>query len=327
MTALENFNQLGFCVVRSAVSKELRQFITQYALFDEMQDLQTEHQAMQEQAQVPNAHFRYADPAMEAMLLQLQEVIEHNTQLTLFPTYSFHRVYRPGDELAPHKDRPSCEISATVCLGYNYENYQWPIYMEGSEVVLEPGDLVIYRGCDLEHWRNAFNPPANDVWHVQAFFHYVDSNGPHANWKYDKRPSIGHGRITNKIKNQENNMPAFKSTRDIFNPNEHSEAFDPKWFDSDNLVLPAKTSWDYKRELQIEDVNIWEVIFEIGSFVSLYAAWDPHAEFFLFLYHGTAETFYGKGAQKKLKIRLDALEIPYSLHKMWVDPSQMHLYE
>jgi hypothetical protein len=327
MTALDDFNQRGFCVVRSAVSEELRRFVTQYALFDELQDLQTEGRAMQDYAQVPNAHFRYADPAMEAMLLQLQEVVELNTQLTLFPTYSFHRVYRPGDELAPHKDRPSCEISATVCLGYNYKHYQWPIYMEGAEVILEPGDMVIYRGCDLEHWRNAFDLAQTDAWHVQAFLHYVDSNGPNASWKYDKRPSIGHSKITSKIKNQENNMPAFKSTRDIFNPNEHSEAFDPKWFDSDKLVLPAKTEWDYKRELQIEDVNIWEVIFEIGSHVSLYAAWDPHAEFFLFLYHGTAETFYGKGAQKKLKIRLDALEIPYSLHKMWVDPSQMHLYE
>jgi hypothetical protein len=324
MTNLDFFNKNGYCIVQSAVSEEICQLITQYTLFDEIQNFTPDP------VQVPNAHARYADPAMEAMLLKLQETIEHNTGLEVDPTYSFYRVYRAGDELFPHKDRPSCEISATVCLGYNYNNnaYQWPIFMEGNAVSLKPGDLVIYRGCDLSHWREQFAPPIDKAWHVQAFFHYVDLAGPNVNWKYDKRIAIGHPYNTdNNTKSQDLNMPSFKSTRDIFAPAEHSEAFDPKWFDSDKLILPPKSPWDHKRELQVEDVNIWEVIFEIGSHISLYAAWDPHAEFFLFLYHGTMETFYGAGAQKRLKIRLAALEIPYSLHKVWVDPADMHLYE
>jgi hypothetical protein len=142
--------------------------------------------------QVPNAYAKYGDPAMESMLLYLKTVLEENTGLTLHPTYSYYRVYRDGDVLLPHKDRESCEISATMCLNYNYDdtNFDWPIFIDGNKVVLKPGDLAIYRGCDLSHWRDQFKH-TDDVWHVQGFFHFVDANGPCAEFKYDKRNSIG----------------------------------------------------------------------------------------------------------------------------------------
>jgi hypothetical protein len=56
---------------------------------------------------------------------------------------------------------------------------------------LKPGDLAIYRGCDLSHWRDQFKHTNDDVWHVQGFFHFVDANGPCAEFKHDKRNSIG----------------------------------------------------------------------------------------------------------------------------------------
>jgi hypothetical protein len=187
MNNIELFKKQGYCIVRSAVSAELRDFITQYALFDEMQDYSPDA------VQVPNAHAKYADPAMETMLIHLKSVMEENTGLNLDPTYSFYRVYRDDDKLDPHTDRPSCEISATLCFNYSYDadKYQWPIFMEGSEVNLMPGDLVIYRGCDLKHWREEFKSPSNDSWHVQGFFHYVDQDGPFADYKNDKRQSVG----------------------------------------------------------------------------------------------------------------------------------------
>jgi hypothetical protein len=186
----ELFHQNGYCIVKNAISNELRDFITQYALFDEMQDFKDE--LMQGRNQVPNAHSKYADPAMESMLLHLQPTMEENTGLKLYPTYSYFRVYRPGDELKIHMDRPSCEISCTLCFNYEYdiENYEWPLYMEGHPLVLSPGDLAIYRGCDLEHWRDEFKG-GEKTWHVQGFFHYVDANGPFAEFIYDERGSIG----------------------------------------------------------------------------------------------------------------------------------------
>lgn len=183
---IDFFNKHGYCVVKSAVSEEMVNFITQYALFDEMQDFSPDAD------QVIGAHARYADPAMESLLLSLHSLMEKNTGLELLPTYSFYRVYRPGNQLVKHKDRNSCEISCTMSFHHQYTdpNYSWPIYMDGTKVDLGPGELVIYRGCDLDHWRDAF-VGEDDNWHVQGFFHYVDKNGPNADWKFDKRNGIG----------------------------------------------------------------------------------------------------------------------------------------
>jgi len=186
------FQKNGYLVLRSVISNELRDFITQYTLFDEMQDFSPEKDYMPlEAALVPESHSKYADPAMETLLLHLHTLIEKNTGLKLFPTYSYYRVYRPGDDLRPHTDRPSCEISATMCINFNYDiNDPWAIFVEGNKRNLLPGDLVIYKGCELTHWREKFQGDEN-CWHIQAFLHYVDQNGPKKDFKWDKRSSIG----------------------------------------------------------------------------------------------------------------------------------------
>ena len=193
MNHLTKFNENGYCVIKSAISEELRDFVTQYALFDEQQNFLPEKETTMQGPQVPDAHSKYADPAMETMLLHLHKIMQENTGLKLHPTYSYYRVYRPGDKLEPHTDRPSCEISATLCFNYSYNtnSYQWPIFMEGSRVDLEPGDMVIYKGCDLTHWRDQFNINDQEAWHVQGFFHYVNADGPHQLHKFDGRPSVG----------------------------------------------------------------------------------------------------------------------------------------
>jgi hypothetical protein len=187
----KDFKEKGYCVVKAAISDELRDFVTQCSLFDEMQNFAAEGDSLS-QAQVPDAHSVYANPIMEAMLLHLQNIMEENTGLELYPTYSYYRVYRNGDSLDRHTDRPSCQISATLCFNYSYDDsvFSWPIYMDGKKVDLSPGDMVIYRGMELEHWRETLEN-SDDVWHVQGFFHYVDANGPHADFKFDRRESIG----------------------------------------------------------------------------------------------------------------------------------------
>ena len=180
------FKDNRYVVIKSAISKELRNFVTQYALFDEMQKF------IPGDSQVNNAHSKYADPAMETILVLLQDTMERSTGLSLFPTYSYYRVYRNGDILENHVDREACEISATVCFNYSYndKDYKWPIYLDNIEVFQNPGDLVIYRGCEVPHWRNSFNHKS-EAWQVQGFFHYVDANGPNYNEKWDRRESLG----------------------------------------------------------------------------------------------------------------------------------------
>lgn len=126
-------------------------------------------------------------------------------------------------------------------------------------------------------------------------------------------------------------MPRFKSTQNIFK--DLAEIFDENWMDHNILQLPQKFDWDYSRQLQIEDIDIWEIIYEQGGGVGVYAAWSPYAEFYLIktgwylesLGQGI-ETYYGPGAMNKVIKRCQELNIPLSINKIWVEPEDMWLY-
>jgi hypothetical protein len=137
--------------------------------------------------QVQGTPSSYGDFIMDGLLESLLPEIEHASGLALFPTYSYFRVYKRGDTLAKHTDRPSCEVSVTLCLGF--EEGTWPILIEGprgtSSVNLDAGDALLYRGMECPHWREMFGGQRQ----AQVFLHYVDQNGPHAEWKFDKRAS------------------------------------------------------------------------------------------------------------------------------------------
>ena len=104
--------------------------------------------------------------------------------------------------------------------------------------------------------------------------------------------------------------------------------------DYNEIILPAKKDWDYKRSLKIEDINIWEVIYEQSGGIGIYAAWDPYAEFYMirvgwFLEEQGygAEFYYGPGAMDKMMIRAKELGITISTHKEWIEPEHMWLYQ
>ncbi|HEY2976119.1 MAG TPA: hypothetical protein VGJ48_26630 [Pyrinomonadaceae bacterium] len=129
------------------------------------------------------------DCFMDGLLMDLLPFAEEVSRTKLFPTYSYFRVYSRGDVLEKHTDRPSCEISLSLCLGYQAER-PWPLQVEGpagaSSVELAPGDGLLYRGIECPHWRE----PMDGEQTAQVFLHYVDQNGPYAEWKYDKRPAL-----------------------------------------------------------------------------------------------------------------------------------------
>lgn len=129
-------------------------------------------------------------------------------------------------------------------------------------------------------------------------------------------------------------MPFFKTTYNILVRPGEDELFDPNWMNSDKIILPPKKDWDYSRELQIEDIHIWEVLYEASGGIGIYAAWDPFAEFYMFttgwvpktMNDRIIETYYGPQASKKVKQRADSLGIPLQLHNIWVEPEDMWLY-
>lgn len=152
----------------------------------------------------------------DKLLEDLLPYFEQYSGKKLYPTYAYARLYKPGEELQNHRDRPACEISATITLGYLGK--QWPIYMgnyedkrHGSEIKMNVGDAVLYKGEEKWHWREKFE----GEWQAQVFLHYVDVNGKNTEWKYDKRSKLAHHTENNSISNNNDEQILFWYYTDI----------------------------------------------------------------------------------------------------------------
>ena len=193
-----NFKKNKFLIIKKTLSKELANFCSTYFIIKRkvadtffqtkyISDKNTDWGTFTD-TQVPNTYSHYADIVMETLLLKVKPIMEEKTKLNLIETYSYARIYKKGDILHRHKDRFSCEISTTLNLGGD----NWPIYLKTNnkeiEVNLNPGDMLIYRGCELEHWRNKFNGDNC----VQVFLHYNDRTSENSELnKFDRRPHLG----------------------------------------------------------------------------------------------------------------------------------------
>ena len=207
-----NFFQMSFekdniLLIKNAISKELANFCMNYFLLkrDAVIKLRKDNIIPNDESllsklfgtwkdpQVLNSYSHYGDMVMETLLMKVLPIMKENTNLNLIPTYSYARIYKKGDELKRHKDRPSCEISTTLNLGGNI----WPIYIDvtqgkgnkGTKVNLECGDMLIYKGELLEHWREPFDKELC----VQVFLHYNNiNNKDYINNIFDSRPLLGY---------------------------------------------------------------------------------------------------------------------------------------
>jgi hypothetical protein len=192
-----SFQEDKYIFVKNIINKDLCRLCGQAILFKMMNH---EHENFID-PQVPDAYSVYCDSITESILLQLKPDIERYTNMKLIPTYSYLRVYEPGQKLVMHRDRESCEISATLTLDFKYNDvnsdYRWPLKIitrdgKEKEIYFENGDCLIYKGCELDHGRDIFMAGKNSV-QVQVFLHYVDANGSYAKkYKYDGRPGIGY---------------------------------------------------------------------------------------------------------------------------------------
>lgn len=138
--------------------------------------------------------YLYGDKIMESLLVNKLPLMEKETNLKLFPTYTYWRMYTRFATLKKHQDRPSCEISVTVTLHSTGE--KWPIRMGNNWIDIAPGDAVIYEGCDIEHERKEYDGDG----HSQVFLHYVDQNGKNKDYKYDKRHGVGYPQVPRPLK-------------------------------------------------------------------------------------------------------------------------------
>jgi len=210
-----SFKTKKYQVIRNALSKELANFIFNYMMLQrDAVDWMVKNNKLnpfnpfigtRQDRQVPGAYAKYGDWVMETLLMYMIPIMKAKTGLELIPTYTYTRLYEKGQILKRHKDRPSCEISTTLHLGGD----EWPIFLDpsganyvideyknihkpnapkGVRVDLKIGDMLIYSGCDLEHWREPFQGKVCS----QVFLHYNHANGPFAKTNLlDGRPLLG----------------------------------------------------------------------------------------------------------------------------------------
>ena len=210
-----SFKTKKYQVIKGALSKELANFIFNYMMLQrDAVDFMVKNQKVnpynpfigkRNDQQIPGAYSKYGDWVMETLLMFMIPIMKAKTGMELLPTYSYTRLYEKGNILKRHKDRPSCEISTTLHLGGD----EWPIFLDpsgqnfvineyknihkpgapkGVRVDLKVGDMLIYSGCELEHWREPFQGNVCS----QVFLHYNHANGPFAKTNLlDGRPLLG----------------------------------------------------------------------------------------------------------------------------------------
>lgn len=180
----EQYRDAGYAVVRGCIDAQSMTVIRDYAL------LQIQSNGYFNQEPITKSLDRYADVMAESLLLELQPTVERSTGRELYPSYSWLRIYRPGSDLPRHIDRKACEVSASITVGFDADE-QWPLFVQskGEDIAIElaPGDLLIYAGSDVPHWRETFT---GRYW-IQVFLHYVDRQGDQIAYRFDGRPAIG----------------------------------------------------------------------------------------------------------------------------------------
>lgn len=145
----------------------------------------------------------YKFPPAVALHRWLRDNLRDVIDIELVETYSYTRTYDRGAYLKSHTDRPSCEVSATICLDYKSDdNTPWKIWVQNDRnyiddavhdqpslfettqkpsiskrkgciaVSLEVGDVLLYQGPNIPHWRDTFLGDYSS----HMFLHFINAN-------------------------------------------------------------------------------------------------------------------------------------------------------
>lgn len=178
-----------FKIIRNAVPKEICKLT---AIEFELQEKACHvlYQGADLSDLSPNSFARYAPLCFEALSVYVQPLIEKEVGFSLYPVYSYARIYYKGSRLDKHYDRRSSEVSVSICI--EKDPVDWALFIKSesgqvNEVHLDVGDIVIYSGRVQEHWRDEFTGEKQ----IQTFLQYVNANGKDAWLKWDTRPALG----------------------------------------------------------------------------------------------------------------------------------------
>jgi alkylated DNA repair dioxygenase AlkB len=177
---MNDFETVKYKVVKNIISKDACQ------LLDMQMELYRKKIYQDKNVDISDK-FRFADPwvvksfaiydpivfypLLELLLPKINEI----TRKDLVPTYCYSRIYYKGAQMAPHIDRSSCEYSATLTI--SIDQVAWEIYFKDTTdnkvaLQLDPGDICVYKGTELYHWRENYQNERQ----CQVFLHYADKN-------------------------------------------------------------------------------------------------------------------------------------------------------
>jgi len=141
--------------------------------------------------QVEGSLARYYYPPYKESYFKVKKRLENIVGKPLSTTYYYDRYYFPSMELKKHADRDACEISVSIHIGSNLKD-KWGfklIDVEGNEkeLFLNPGDGLLYKGCELCHWRDPMPGKRRnkirkwlgmeEYYYHQIFMHFVLRDG------------------------------------------------------------------------------------------------------------------------------------------------------
>lgn len=181
----------SYYILKQAVSAKDCAFLADYARFK----AKVRPNVTQNVDPLDNVHREYGDPLFELLLEKLTPLIAQTLDCVIWPTLSFYYLYQHGHRLQPHSDRSSCQWVASLCIGadpeFKRKHKSWPLLLKTkdkkTEIKLQDGDILLFKGHETEHWRDAFA----GQWFVSAIFAFVEQEGPYAFQKYDQRNGLG----------------------------------------------------------------------------------------------------------------------------------------
>ena len=170
--------------------------------------------------QVEGSVARYWHPQYRKIHTGVRKKLEKELGRKLYNTYYYDRYYFPGQALTKHADRDACEISVTIHVSTNLpdnlkdwevkiktpdkytDDKKTAVLVPGEEraCVLNPGDGMVYKGCERPHWRDPMpgipkgkkskklfgKAPQEEQYYHQIFFHYVLQDGQRAHCEWDR---------------------------------------------------------------------------------------------------------------------------------------------
>jgi hypothetical protein len=184
----------------------------------------TQFQHSDVENQVEGSCSRYSHPQYRKIHSGVRKKLEKILGRNLYNTYYYDRYYFSGQELHRHADRDACEISVTMHVSTNLPDdlKDWEIKIKTPDTytdktnqivlipgdehtcILNPGDGMIYKGCERPHWRDPmpgtpkhmqttkkgfFNRKIEEpieYYYHQIFFHYVLADGQRAHCAWDR---------------------------------------------------------------------------------------------------------------------------------------------